>query len=158
MTRNATIIAFFARSREIGYVRLEHGQLVRYGVKTIKGARRGIAFTRRVEQALLSIIEAAERPRIMVYERRGSCQGALGKVVTALANQRKDRHRVRLVSLEEAKQDLCGDSRATHQALIEALTQRHPALWPLMARSAKVPPYWTTACLALALAEAAQRT
>lgn len=154
-----TIIAFFGRNREIGYVCMRQGDLVRYGVKTIKGSRRGGAFTRRMEQALLSVMDAAESPRIIVCERRDahSCQGALGQTMTVLARQWKaKRYRVRFVSLEEAKTDICGDGGITHQALIEAMVQRHPLLWSLINGSRQASPYWTTVCLAWALADLAQ--
>jgi hypothetical protein len=70
MTKNksklTTLISFYARGREIGYVVMDAGQIVRYGIKTIKGQRRGPDFVRRVKDALASILDHELRSSVEV--------------------------------------------------------------------------------------------
>lgn len=157
MAHPPTTIAFFARGREIGYVRLTNGQLVRYGVKTIKGPRRGSVFTRRVEQALSSVLDTWDTPVMIVLERpgTGSTPGALCQAIATLAKRWTGQgYKVRFLSLDDAKNEVCGDGRVTHRELMEAIVKRYPILWSLINHSTdQKTKYWATVCMALALAD-----
>lgn len=137
-TKPTTLIGFFTRGREIGYVVMDNGQLVRYGVKTIKGRRQGPDFVRRVEDALASVLNLAGPHATVVIERRkgNSHTGALCRVVQRLLKRRAANRRrcyaVRAVSLKEAKQEVCGDGDVTNRELSEAIIKRHPILWALI--------------------------
>ena len=77
-----SIIAFFSRNGEIGYVIIREGELRRWGVKTIKGKRSGDAFVRKVEKALSAVISLAEQGVIVTERIRGTPhQGALSRVM-----------------------------------------------------------------------------
>ena len=162
MAHLPTTIAFFARGREIGYVRLTNGQLVRYGVKTIKGPRRGSAFTQRVEQVLSSVMDRGEVPAEIVVERRGtgSKHGALCRTISTLAKHwKRGRYRVCSLSLDEVKDKLCDDATVTQHTLAEAIVQRYPMLCTLRNQTTdQKTKYWANVCIALALADVAEKS
>ena len=154
-----TIIAFFARGREIGFVILEEQELVRYGVKTIKGNRQGSAFPTRVETALASFCAMGGSSRIVVVERpsRSSRTGALCNVIGDLTTHwKRTGFPVYTLSLNEAKRRICGDPKATHRAVLQRMIERYPRLWPVVTlRKAQNATYWEKVGLVMALADVA---
>lgn len=160
-TKPASLIALFTRGREIGFVILENGQVVRYGVKTIKGKKQGPGLIRRVERILAPVLVMAGLHSVIVIERDAnlSRKGALCQVVHRLSEQWRCRgYRVSSVSWKEVKEKLCEHSKTTHQEVIQAVVQRQPLLWLLVRHSTvQQASYWKKVLLAAALAEAAHQ-
>jgi len=156
-TRPTSIIALFARGREIGFVILENGKIVRYGVKTIKGKKQGSDLTRRVERILAPVLAMAGLHSVIVIERDAelSRKGALCKAIHHLAGQwRRQNYRVRPVSWAEVVRTLCEGRRATQREVAQAILEQHPLLWQLVRQStAYRAKYWKKVLLAAALAE-----
>lgn len=163
MRNNPTaILALFARGREIGFVIIENGELWRYGVKTIKGKRRGVAFAKRVESAISPLMEAIGPHGVIVIERTESLkrEGALCHILPQLLKGLTNRgYSLHSISLAEVKQRLCDTRKATHRELIEAIAERYPVLRSVMidAKAQKVK-YWEKVFIAMALADGAKST
>lgn len=162
MKKNPTpIIAFFARGREIGFVILEAGHIIRYGIKTVRGKRGGPTFIERIEEALAPLLEMSGPQGMIVTERPSvlSRTGALCQVMSTLADGWKQHgYPVHLLSLEEAKRRLCNSRDATHRDLIQATVEQYPMLRSLVARpNGQQTKYWEKVFLAAALVDVAKR-
>lgn len=158
--RPTSIIAFFARGREIGFVILENGKIVRYGVKTIRGQKQGSDLIRRVERILAPVLAMAGPHSVVVIERDAdsSRKGSLCRAVHHLSERwRRQGYRVLSVPWKEVKEKLCERSRATHREIIQVVVQRHTLLWPLVRRSTVQAGYWKKVLLAAALADVAHQ-
>lgn len=154
------IVAFCARGREIGYVLIQYGRIIRYGVKTIKGERRGRQFSQRVERALLDVLERLTPPYLVVIEDipHLPIPGGVNRAIQMIGAQWKEEHLYKIVtvSLHEAKQCVCSDDSVTHPVLAENIVSRYPILVGLSRDFAIYQPlYWELVCLAAALADAA---
>lgn len=157
-----TFVAFLARGREIGFVVLHQGILIRYGIKTIKGRKQGgPAFIRRVEQVLTPVLTMAGHHGVIVVERDADRAqiGALCRAVHRLPERWGQRDlRVCAVSWEEVKMELCRYRQATQGEVTQVVVERQPLLWPLfMPLKAQRMKYWKKVFLAAAMAEVANR-
>ena len=122
------IIALFARGREIGYAVLEGGELTRYGVKTIRGRRKGAAFQRTVEATASSLLADASKDAVNVFEKHDA-RTRLGGLAQALSRYAERwEGRTLLLSTAQAKAALCGTRKATHAALASATAERYPII------------------------------
>jgi hypothetical protein len=152
------VAAFCARGREIGYVLMTGGRIMRYGVKTIKGKRQGREFYQRVARALMAVLERLT-PRCLVVVENMPPRGKPGAVnqairMTMQAWEIEKRHRIRAISLKKAKRRICGQPTATHRDLAKRIIIRHPILSDLRCVLAAYRPlYWELVCMAAALAE-----
>lgn len=157
----SSLVAFFARGREIGFVIMENRELLRYGVKTIKGKRQGAAFAKRVESALSPLLKIVGPHATIVIEKTENLKrpGALCQTLSQIANRWEKEKQVYRLSLEEVKQHFCGSRKATNQELVQAIAERHPTLMPLItgAKAQKVN-YWKKVFMVMALAEVAKNT
>lgn len=153
---STSIIAFFARGREIGFVVMDSGQIVRYGVKTIKGSKQGSDLVQRVELTLAPVLASTGLHSVIVVEGNAArLKGALCQAVISLSKQwARQGYEVRYVSWRLLKARFCGNCEATYGAVIQAVTAWHPLLWPLV-HQATAPQiaYWKKVLLAAALAE-----
>ena len=153
MRQNQTaknIIAIFARGREIGFVVIRGRKLRRWGVKTIRGERRGPAFAKSVEKALSSVLEQVGQTSVVVTERQASPRGALGRVIPeVLRRWKKQEIQPRYISLSEVKRTLCANEKATHQELVEAVGEKYPILLADQPQA----DYWQKVFIAVAMAE-----
>ena len=125
----ATIVALFARGRDLSYAVFHEGVLIRFGMKSIRGKRRGTSFQRAVADAIIPLLGSSPSP-IVVMERSGneSRLGALYRTLSRLQAWGCKKECICLVSLSEAKNRWCGSTRATHDQLQEAVLSRHAAL------------------------------
>jgi len=155
-TSPTSLIALYTRGREIGFVILENGKIVRYGVKTIKGKKQRPDLTERIDHILTPVLAIAG-PSVIVIERDAtlSRKGALCKAIHHLAGQwRRRGYQIRPVSWEEVVRTLCEGRRATQREVAQAILEQHPLLWPLVRQStAYRAKYWKKVLLAAALAE-----
>ena len=154
-----TIVSLFVRGREIGFAVIESGALVRYGIKTIKGRRRGPAFAGRVEKALSPVLDAPNSRIVIERNSDASQQGALVKALPQIVKRlSKKGYALYSLPLREVKKRLCDTPKATHGQLSEVIAAQYPILWPLITgaeiRGAK---YWEKVFIAVALAEVAMR-
>lgn len=156
-----TIISFFARGREIGFVVIEGGQVVRYGVKTIKGKRQGSDSIRSVERALWPLIETLESQGMIVVERHSASSrtGILCQVMGILAKRwKRAGYPTSIVSLETVKRSLCETRKAKHIDILKVMMERYPFFRPLIPQpKAAKAKYWKKVLLALALADVVKR-
>lgn len=156
-----SIIVFFARGREIGFVLLDSGQILRYGVKTIKGKKRAPDLIQRVEDILAPALAAIGTHGVIVVERLNnhSPKGALCQVLHGLSKRwREQGYQVFPVSWKEVQQKLCEGEKGTRREIIQAMVERQPLLWSLFSRSTgQRAIYWKKVLLAAALAEAAKQ-
>lgn len=153
------IIALFARSREVGFVIVEHSKLSRYGVKTIKAARRGATFVKAVERTLDPLLETAHPNGLIVVEQNPNTpqKGMLCRTIYQMSQRWKQKgYPVRFLSLTDIKQYVCETPKATHHKLIETIAQRYPILLPLItsAKNEKAL-YWQKVLIAMAMADVA---
>jgi len=158
----ATLIAFLARGREIGFVVLYEGTVLRYGVKTIKGRKRaGPGFTRRVEQTLAPLLRTVGRNAVVVIEQDAapSKKGALCRTLNSLSERWKEQgRRVCALSWEEVKRGLSRSEWMTQDEIAQVVVERQPLLWPLVTPlKAQRMRYWKKVLLAAALAEVTYR-
>ena len=152
-----TIIALFARSRDIGFVILLHGKLFRYGVRTIRDKRQGPAFFQQVGKSMLWFLEMISPPGVVVIERVEARQHQHGKLTQAIPHVVEqfveDVYPLKTLSLAEVKQRLCADKNATHDSLIETVTRRYPHFVPYVKGVTRYKAkYWEKVLIALALA------
>ena len=151
------ILALFARGREIGFVWLEGGSLYRYGVKTIKGKRRGPAFYKQIGKSLKGLLEKLGPDGMVVIERvnDGGRQGGLAKALPRIVEQFVDNvYPLMSLSLSEVKQSLCGSPEATHIKLMETIAQREQIFLSLLKDGkAQKRNYWKKVLMAMALGE-----
>ena len=152
------ILALFARDREIGFVWLENGSLYRYGVKTIKGKRRGPGFYGRIGKAVKGLLEDLGPDGVVVVERvdggggGGGKQGGLARALPRVVKQFvEDVYPLMSVSLAEVKQSLCGSAKATHLELMEAVAQREQVFLSLLDGKAQRRNYWKKVLMAWGL-------
>jgi hypothetical protein len=164
MTQNnpTTLIAFLARGREIGFVVLYEGTVLRYGIKTIKGRKQaGAGLTRRVEQILDTLLRTAGRNAVVVVEQDAalSKKGALCQTLNSLAERWKEQgRRVCALSWEEVKRRLSRSEWMTQDEIARVVVERQPLLWSLdTPRQAQRMRYWKKVLLAAALAEVTYR-
>ena len=157
----ADIIAFFAHGRSIGYANFSDGMMYRYGVKIIKGNKAGQDFSKRVYQSLSPLLKTIRPGGVIVVE-RVLHPGMYGVLVATLPKLLQrfalSDYRFVEISLPEVKEDLCGDKRATHRALITAIAQRDATLLEKIkgGPTSRKMAYWTPALMAAALAFAAE--
>lgn len=149
-----TIVALFARGREIGFAVLERGELVRYGVKSVKGTRHGSAFNERVKDTLSPLLAPAEA---LIVTERIPATAKPGALCAAVSRQLERRSNIRVLSVAEAKKRLCGNGKATHCDLAEAVAERYPILRPHRMGNVQRVKYWERVFLAVALADAIRR-
>ena len=151
MQKPTNILALFARDREIGFVWLENGSLYRYGVKTIKGKRRGPGFYGRIGKVVKGLLEGLGPDGLVVIERfdgKGK-QGGLAKALPRIVKQFvEDVYPLMSVSLSEVKQSLCGSSGATHLELMEAVAQQEQVFLSLLGGKAQRRNYWKKVLMA----------
>ncbi len=157
-----TLIAFLARGREIGFVVLNNGTVVRYGVKTIKGRKRaGPGFTRRVEQTLTPVLAMAGPGAVIVIEQDAtpSQKGALCQALNSLWPRWKEQgYRAYALPWEGIRWALGGSRRMTQDDIVQVVVKRQPLLWPLVTPlKAQRMKYWKKVLLAAALAEVTYR-
>ncbi|MBI3232087.1 MAG: hypothetical protein HYZ51_03350 [Candidatus Doudnabacteria bacterium] len=154
-----TIVAFFARGREIGFVLMDSGQILRYGVKTVKGKKLESNLIQRVENVLATAITSIGTHGAIVVERNNprSSKGVLCQALHSLSKRLKRQgYQVLLVSWKEAQQRLCEDEKGTQREIIQAMVERQPLLWSLFSRSTdQRATYWKKVLLAGALVEVA---
>ena len=154
------IVAFCARGREIGYVLMQDGRIIHYGVKTVKGKRSGREFLRRVTQALLSVLEILTPRCLVVVEDmpHRTKSGAVNKAIQQIVSDwRRNNRRYRMMNLplRDVKRQVCEDPCVTHRVLADAMVTRYPILMGLRRDFAIYRPlYWELVCLAVALADA----
>ena len=153
----STIIALFARGREIGFVVMHRGKIVRYGVKTITGRRRGRTFVEGIEKALADVLSLAGPQGVIVAEthKLAHHQGALCRVLADIFKRWERRGLgVCYLSLEEVKESLCRNQKATHSELVEAVADRYPPLQSLITGATiEGQKYWQKGFVAMGLAE-----
>lgn len=123
------ILGLFARGREIGYALLvaDTGELVRFGVKTIRGRRKGKEFVRAVEKALAPLIPTADW--VVMEDTRLVRQklGGLCRELTTLAERwKQDKICFRRVALSNAKQFFCADKQTSQRELTSRAEERFP--------------------------------
>lgn len=155
----SSLVAFFARGREIGFVVMDNGQLFRYGVKTIKGKRRGVVFTKRIENALSPLLKIVRPHTTIVIEKTENLKrpGALCRTLSQIVKQWEKEKQVYGLSLEEVKLRLCDTRKATHRELMEEVVERHALFKGLMFNGkAGQRRYWEKVILAMALADTAK--
>jgi len=155
------ILALFARGREIGFVWIDNGELLRYGVKTIKGKRRGPAFYKQIGKSLKGLLEKLGPDGLVVIERvdDGGRKGGLAKALPRIVEEFVDKvYPLMSLSLAEVKQSLCGCSKATHLALMETIAQREQIFLSLLKDGkAQRRNYWKKVLMAMGLGVAAGR-
>lgn len=159
------VVAFVARGREIGYVFMRQRRIIRYGVKTVRGKRIGRDLSHEVSTLVLDTLARLASHGLLVLEDISHRQnsGAVNQALREMAT-RWDTHDYKIVriSLQAAKERLCGDPPTTHKALTEEIVSRYPLL-DRLPRGFTIyhPPYWELVLLAVALGEMAahgQRT
>lgn len=130
MRRPDTIAAFSARGRELAYAVLEGGELVRFGLKTIRARRDVSRCAKAVESAVRSVVRDSRA--VVVIE---NCDGRRrpGRVCKALGAINSDTERtmaveVSSVPLDAAKVCLCKDRSAALPEIVEAVLHRYPVL------------------------------
>ena len=156
------IAAFCARNREIGYVLMLDGRIIHYGVKTIKGKRKGKDFIRRVTRTLQAVLERLTPRCLVVVEdlSHRTKPGAVNQAIHALETEwtRKQLCRVTSLSLRDVKHSICSDHTVAHRVLAETIVTRYPPLAGLRCDFAIYRPlYWELVCLAAALADTAEK-
>ena len=154
MQKTTNILALFARDREIGFVWLENGSLYRYGVKTIKGKRRGPGFYGRIGKVVKGLLEEMGSDGLVVIERieDGRKHGGLAKALPRIVEQFvEDVYPLMSVSLAEVKQSLCGSANATNLALMEAVAQQEQVFLSLLGGKAQKRNYWKKVLMAWGL-------
>ena len=123
------IVALFARGRDLSYAVFHEGELVRFGMKSIRGKRRGARFRRAVTDAVAPLLEIASSPVIVIEPVDDTSRlGALPRTLACLPNHGPRKRGVRFVSLRDAKARWCGNPRATHRELRDAMFSRHAVL------------------------------
>jgi hypothetical protein len=158
-TSPTSILALFARGREIGFVILEKGRISRYGVKTVRGKKKQSPdLIRRLNRILAPVLAMAGPHSVIVIERDASPsrKGVLCRAVHRLSGQWQRRgYKVCSVSWKEIRERLCECREVTQREVSWAVVyQRHPLLWPLVKQSAThQAKYWRKVLLAAALAE-----
>jgi len=160
MPKPTNTLALFARGREIGFVFIDNGELLRYGVKTIKGKRRGPGFYERIGKAIEGLLENLQANGMVVIERvdSGGKQGGLAKILPHIVEQFVDKvYPLMSLSLAEVKQRLCGSTKATNRALMETIAQREQIFLPLLDGKAQKRNYWKKVIMAMAMAEGTGR-
>ena len=154
MQKPTNILSLFARDREIGFVWLENGSLYRYGVKTIKGKRRGPGFYESIGKAVKGLLEGLGPDGLVVIERvdDGRKQGGLTQALPRIVEQFvEDVYPLMSVSLSEVKQSLCGSAKATHLELMEAVAQQEQVFLSLLGGKAQRRNYWKKVLMAWGL-------
>jgi hypothetical protein len=124
-------LSIFARGKEIGFVILEDGEILKYGAKTVKGKRSRVSFDKRVEKALCPLLKAVRPQGSVALERdlEDSKRGALCRAIGRTSKLwGKKGYPLRFVSLRETKKSLCGKQKATYQELIEEVVRKRPLL------------------------------
>lgn len=159
--RSTFIAAFCARNREIGYVLMSEGRIIRYGVKTIKGKRSGAEFNRHVARGLLSLFERITPRRLVVVEdvSHRTKPGAVNQKIQNLRKTwtRTGSYQVKTISLQELKHRLCNDHTVSHRDLVAAVVTRYPLLAGLRVDCAIYRPlYWELVCMAIGMADAVE--
>jgi len=155
------ILSLFARGKEIGFVIIEGGEILRYGVKTVKGKRNRPDFAKRVEKTIAPLLEIIDPKGLVVIERCSdvSKRGALCEAIGKISKLWKERgYILRFISLSEAKKRICGSRKATYRELIEVVVEEYPILRILSLNSKlKKTKYWQKVLIAMALAEGVKR-
>lgn len=140
---------------------MEDGEILRYGVKTVKGKRNRPDFAKRVEKALSPLLKAIGTQGLVVVQRGtiSSKRGALCRTLDKMLKLwKKKGYRLCLISLLEVKRSLCENRKATYGELIKVVAERYPVLWPLsVIRKPEKTKYWGKAMIAMALVETAKR-
>ena len=138
---------------------MEDGDIYRYGVKTIRGRRRGSDFQERITNSLLPLFELMGDELTIVIERidkHAKSRGLKAVMSHALKSVARPSDSVVGTELAEVKRSLCGSEKATHQALVETVANRYPMFWPLIThKKSHTAKYWEKALMAVALALAA---
>jgi hypothetical protein len=157
----AFIVAVFARGRELGFALFDGAELLRFGVRSIRGARRGATFEKRVADVLDALVRLAGSDARFVLEANpppSAEKGGLNRALRVAVEVRFDKNAVYGVSLADAKRLFYGCPSATQANLIAAVAERHPACrMPDAPLRPGVKPYGLAAILAVAFAETACR-
>ena len=158
---NIPIAALCARGREIGYVLMVDGRIIRYGVKTIKGKRRGVVFLRQVARILMGVLDRLTPQYMVVVEdvSHRTKPGAVNQEIAKLKKEWMDTGscQVRTISLKDVKYRLCDDHSVSHRALVEMVLARYPLVACLRVDFAIYRPlYWELVCLAIGMADAVE--
>ena len=145
-----TIVAFFARGQELAYAVLEYGDLVRFGIKTTRGRRSGVAFESVVRRAFISVLGSSVGSLVVIEHLDGRRQlGGLSRALPRVVASALSGAVVQAARVRDAKRLYCGRDSATHADLRDAVLARHPVLQTCAATTA------TRVCLAVALGETA---
>lgn len=158
MNYKGTMIALMARGGEIAYVVMRHGEIWRWGIKTIRCRRSGRVFTQRVERALFSILELGGKPPVVVVEKQVSPRGGLCRAIPNLLKrwEKDSSDSLRYLSIQAVKQRVCGNCQATHRELVEAVAKKHPILWSLTTGEKAKTKYWEKVFIAVAMGQVIQ--
>jgi hypothetical protein len=157
----ASIVAVFARGRELGFALFDGAELLRFGVRSIRGSRRGATFEKRVADVLDALVRFDGSNVWLVVETdppSAAEKGGLNRALRVAVEVRMDENACHGVSLADAKRLLCGSPSATQADLIATVAERHPVCrMPDAPPRPGVKPYGLAAVLAVALAEASIR-
>ncbi len=150
------IVALYGRGREIGFVIFYRDQMMRYGVKTIPGKRRGRGFEKRIEKAVTDVLSLAGWGGVIVAERNRPTvhQGALRRILPqVLKRVERPGLKTHYLSLDAVKVSLCGNNKAMHQQLVASVGRLYPILVRLIeGGTTEKRKYWQKVFIAVALA------
>lgn len=153
------LLALLARGREIGFAIFDGRELLRFGVRSVRGSRRGARFVKRVAAVLDGLSRLVGSDVCLVAETNlpaSAEKGGLNRALREVIGNRKENHAVRHVSLPEAKRFLCGSPSATQGDLIAVVAERHPICrLPETPKRVGVKPYGVVGVLAAGLGCAA---
>lgn len=126
---SGTLIALFARNRELAYAVFDGTELIRFGIKTIRGRRRGRGFEEAIRRAVAAILRDVDEPLVVLERaddrrRQGGLPRALPSVIASVIAPR----RIRTVRLSDAKRRFCDHPDTTRGELCETISDRHPVL------------------------------